>query len=124
MLGFSTQHPTVSCGTERPHLPPLGPAGVTKSSPGMADCHETPFRPSVSTAKSRYFNNLRLPHQTHTPDVVFSAFSEAFFKGAIKMFQRDNEMKSIVLSDSDARDRATRHFFNRALWDVREGPRG
>ena len=43
MLGFSTQHPTVSCGTERPHLPPLGPAGVTKSSPGMADCHETPF---------------------------------------------------------------------------------
>ena len=43
MLGFTTQHPTVSCGTERPHLPPLGPAGVTKSSPGMADCHETPF---------------------------------------------------------------------------------
>ena len=43
MLGFSTQHPTVSCGTERPHLPPLGPAGVTKSPPGMADCHETPF---------------------------------------------------------------------------------
>ena len=43
MLGFSTQHPTVSYGTERPHLPPLGPAGVTKSSPGMADCHETPF---------------------------------------------------------------------------------
>ena len=24
-------------------LPPLGPAGVTKSSPGMADCRETPF---------------------------------------------------------------------------------
>ena len=38
MLGFTTQHPT-----ERPHLPPLGPAGVTKYSPGMADCHETPF---------------------------------------------------------------------------------
>ena len=39
----TAQRPTVSCGTERPHLPPLGPAGVTKSSPGMADCHETPF---------------------------------------------------------------------------------
>ena len=66
MLGFSTQHPTVSCGTERPHLPPLGPAGVTKSSPGMAIVTKPRFRPSVSTAKSRYFNNLRLPHQTHT----------------------------------------------------------
>ena len=40
------------------------------------------------------------------------------------MFQRDNEMKNIVLSDSDARERATRHFFNRALREVREGPRG
>ena len=66
MLGFSTQHPTVSCGTERPHLPPLGPAGVTKSSPGMAIVTKPRFRPSVSTAKSRYFNNLRLPYQTHT----------------------------------------------------------
>ena len=33
-------------------------------------------------------------------------------------------MKSIVLSDAEARDQATRHFFNRALRDVREGPRG
>ena len=30
-------------------------------------------------------------------------------------------MKSIVLSDTEARDRATRHFFNRALREVREG---
>ena len=59
--------------------------------------------------------------RNNPPDVVFSAFSEAFFKGAIRMFQRDNEMKSIVLSDTEARDRATRHFFNRALRDVREG---
>ena len=58
--------------------------------------------------------------RNNPPDVVFSAFSEAFFKGAIKMFQRDNEMKSIVLSDTEARDRATRHFFNRALREVRE----
>ena len=59
--------------------------------------------------------------RNNPPDVVFSAFSDAFFKGAIKMFQRDNEMKSIVLSDAQARDRATRHFFNRALREVREG---
>ena len=33
----------------------------------MAIVTKPRFRPSVSTAKSRYFNNLRLPHQTHTP---------------------------------------------------------
>ena len=59
--------------------------------------------------------------RNNPPDVVFSAFSEAFFKGAIKMFQRDNEMRSIVLSDAQvSRDQATRHFFNRALREVRE----
>ena len=58
--------------------------------------------------------------RNNPPDVVFSAFSEAFFKGAIKMFQRDNEMRSIVLSYTEARDQATRHFFNRALREVRE----
>ncbi len=33
-------------------------------------------------------------------------------------------MKSIVLSDTEARDRATRNFFNRALREVREGVQG
>ena len=36
------------------------------------------------------------------------------------MFQRDNEMRNIVLTDAAARDKATRHFFNRALREVRE----
>ena len=36
------------------------------------------------------------------------------------MFQRDNEMRNIVLTDSGARDKSTRHFFNRALREVRE----
>jgi type I restriction enzyme R subunit len=41
------------------------------------------------------------------------------------MFQRDSDMKSIVLSDAEAREQAIRHFFNRALREVRdtEGPR-
>ena len=43
MLGFAAQHPTVSCGTERSHLPPLHDARVTKSCPDMADCHQTPL---------------------------------------------------------------------------------
>jgi len=33
--------------------------------------------------------------RNNPPDVVFNAFSQTFFKGAIRMFQRDNEMKSI-----------------------------
>lgn len=59
--------------------------------------------------------------RNNPPDVVFQAFSQAFFQGAIRMFQRDNEMKSIVLSDPAAREQATRHFFNRALREVHEG---
>ena len=47
-------------------------------------------------------------------DVVYGAFSQAFFQGMVRSFQKDNEMKSIVMTDKDARDQATRHFFKRA----------
>lgn len=57
--------------------------------------------------------------RNNPPDVVYAAFRDAFFQGAIRMFQRDNEMKNIVLTDAEARDKATRHFFNRALREVR-----
>jgi len=58
--------------------------------------------------------------RNNPPDVVYSAFRDAFFQGAIRMFQRDNEMRNIVLTDAEVRDKATRHFFNRALREVRE----
>lgn len=58
--------------------------------------------------------------RNNPPDVVYTAFAQAFFQGAIRMFQRDNEMRNIVLTDGDARDKATRHFFNRALRQARE----
>ncbi len=54
------------------------------------------------------------------PDVVYDAFSEAFFQGAIKMFQRDDEMRNIVMTDADARDKTIRHFFSRALRAVQQ----
>lgn len=57
--------------------------------------------------------------RNNPPDVVYAAFRDAFFQGAIKMFQRDGEMQSIILTDAAARDKATRHFFNRALRAVR-----
>ena len=47
-------------------------------------------------------------------DVVYNTFSQAFFQGMVRMFQQDNEMRSVVMTDKDARDQATRHFFKRA----------
>ena len=61
--------------------------------------------------------------RNNPPDVVYAAFSQAFFQGAIRLFQRDSDMKSIVLSDAEAREQAIRHFFNRALREVREEAR-
>jgi hypothetical protein len=37
-----------------------------------------------------------------------------------RLFQRDNEMKNIVLSDPEVRAQAIRHFFARALREARE----
>jgi len=53
-------------------------------------------------------------------DVVYSAYSQTFFQGLIRMFQRENEMKNIILADADVREKATKHFFGRALREVRE----
>lgn len=47
-------------------------------------------------------------------DVVYTAFSQAFLKGMIRMFQTDREMQSIVMKDVAAREQATKHFFKRA----------
>ncbi|MCL3881901.1 DEAD/DEAH box helicase family protein [Marivita sp. GX14005] len=54
-------------------------------------------------------------------DVVYNAFSQAFFQGMVQMFQQDNEMRNIVMTDKDAREQATRHFFKRAQRQAREG---
>ena len=57
--------------------------------------------------------------RNNPPDVVYQAFGEAFFRGTIKLFQRDAEMRNIVMSDPQARDQAIKHFFGRALREVR-----
>lgn len=53
------------------------------------------------------------------PDVAYPTFFEAFFQGAIRMFQRDHNMRSIVLSDAEARKVMIEHFFKRALREAR-----
>ena len=48
---------------------------VLKGAPGQGKSKPR-FRLSVSTAQSRYFNNLRLPYQTHTPLAIGSQIEE------------------------------------------------
>ena len=49
------------------------------------------------------------------PDIDYAAYHHAFFQGTIRMLKRDNKIKSIMLTDADAWDKATLHFFNRTL---------
>ena len=55
-----------------------------------------------------------------SPEVVYRVFAQAFHQGAIRMFQRENEMRNIILRDVEVRDKTTRHFFNRALREAWE----
>ena len=67
MLGFSTQHPTVSCGTERPHLPPLGPAGVTKILPWDARLSRNPVSGRPFRQRNRATSITYVCHTRPTP---------------------------------------------------------
>jgi type I restriction enzyme R subunit len=53
-------------------------------------------------------------------DVVYGAFREMFFRGAVRSFQRDNEMKSVILTEPAMREKVTQHFFRRAQRQVRD----
>lgn len=68
--------------------------------------------------------DLREMLSNNPPDVVYSAFSQAFFEGAIRLFQRENQLQNIVMTDSIARNQAIKHFFNRALNEIHISKRG
>ncbi|HAU1788575.1 TPA: type I restriction endonuclease subunit R [Legionella pneumophila] len=63
--------------------------------------------------------NLKDMLKNNPPDVVFGAFSQAFFESAIQLFQRDNQLQSIMMTDADARHQAIKHFFGRALKEAK-----
>ena len=65
--------------------------------------------------------NMKEMMRNNPADVVYNAFSQAFFQGMIRTFQKDNEMRNVVMTDKDAREQATRHFFKRAQRMAREG---
>ena len=58
--------------------------------------------------------------RNNAPDVVYNAFKQAYFMGAIKSFGRDTEMKNIFMQDEEVRERIIKHMFNRAMRETRE----
>ncbi len=64
---------------------------------------------------------LRRRNSRNPADVVYNAFSQAFFQGMVRMFQQDNEMRSVVMTDRDASEQATRHFFKRTQRQAKTG---
>jgi type I restriction enzyme, R subunit len=65
--------------------------------------------------------NMVATLRNNPPDVSRGAWDQAFFKGAIRAFQRDREMQSIIMSDQDAREKVFALMFSRALREVRQG---
>jgi len=65
-------------------------------------------------------DNMTEMLKNNAPDVVYSAFSQAFFQGAIRSFQKDSNMRDIVLTDSVAREKMIRFFFNRAIREIND----
>lgn len=60
--------------------------------------------------------------RNNPPDVAYPTFSRRLFEEAIRQFQRDSSLQNIVMTDPDVRNMAFRHFFSRALREVRESP--
>lgn len=58
--------------------------------------------------------------RNNPPDVVYGAFSQAFFQGFIKLSQRENELQNIIMTDPKAREQVIKHFFSKALTEVRD----
>ena len=49
--------------------------------------------------------------RNNPPDVVYSAFTQAFFEGIIKSFARDDQMQNIVMTDATAREQVFKLMF-------------
>lgn len=63
--------------------------------------------------------NMREMLRNNPPDVVRSAYDQAVFQGMIRMFQNDAEMRDIILTDPEIRNKVTSYLFGRALREAR-----
>jgi type I restriction enzyme R subunit len=62
--------------------------------------------------------NLKDMLRNNPPDVVYNTFSQAFFEGMIRLFQHENQFQNTFMTDSQAREQATRLYFSRARKNV------
>ncbi|WP_114964069.1 type I restriction endonuclease subunit R [Tritonibacter mobilis] len=60
-------------------------------------------------------DDMREMLRNNPPDVVRSAYDKAVFQGMIRMFQNDAEMRDIILTDPEIRNKVTGYLFGRAL---------
>ena len=65
-------------------------------------------------------DDLREMILNNPEDVVRPEFANLFMSAMIRMFQRDTEMRSAVMTDNEAREMAIRHFFRTAQRQVFE----
>ncbi len=75
--------------------------------------HEPSYQATMDDEMTEMLKN-------NSADVVYTAFSQAFFQSVVRGYQRDTEMRDIVLTDPEARDQLIRFFFNRAMREVRK----
>lgn len=75
--------------------------------------HEPSYQATMDEEMTEMLKN-------NSADVVYTAFSQAFFQSIVRGYQRDTEMRDIVLTDPEARDQLIRFFFNRAMREVRK----
>lgn len=65
--------------------------------------------------------DLREMIRRNPADVVKPEFESLFMGALIRMFQRDTELQSAIMSDNEAREMAIRHFFRTARRQIFEG---
>lgn len=75
--------------------------------------HEPSYQATMDEEMTEMLKN-------NSADVVYTAFSQAFFQSVVRGYQRDTEMRDIVLTDPEARDQLIRFFFKRAMREVRK----
>ena len=92
------------------------------------DCHGTNFteedivRFEKVNEKIMSYRNYDLPAmlRNNPEDVVYKTYSEVFFQEAVLMLKRERKLGSIILSDSDAREKVVKFFFYQARKKVRQ----
>ncbi len=64
-------------------------------------------------------SDLREMLYNNPPDVVYGAFSQAFFQVFLKHSHRENELQNIIMTDPESREQIIKHFFCKTIKKIR-----